>query len=32
MGNLNEAMSVQNLIDIVAFLHERYETAKSKTE
>ena len=32
MANLNEAMTVQNLIDIVAFLHERYETAKSKTE
>jgi len=32
MGNLNEAMSVQNLIDIVAFLHERYQTAKSKTQ
>lgn len=32
MANLNESMSVQNLIDIVAFLHERYETAKSKTE
>jgi len=25
-------MSVQNLIDIVAFLHERYQTAKSKTQ
>jgi hypothetical protein len=32
MANLNEAMTVQNLIDIVAFLHERYETATSKTE
>jgi len=32
MANLNEAMSVQNLIDIVAFLHERYATAKSNTE
>ena len=32
MANLNESMSVQNLIDIVAFLHERYETAKSKTQ
>jgi hypothetical protein len=32
MANLNESMKVQNLIDIVAFLHERYETAKSKTE
>lgn len=32
MANLNEAMSVQNLIDIVSFLHQRYETAKSKTE
>jgi hypothetical protein len=28
MANLNEAMTVQNLIDIAAFLHERYETAK----
>jgi len=32
MANLNEAMTVQNLIDIVAFLHERYETTQSKTE
>jgi hypothetical protein len=32
MANLNESMTVQNLIDIVAFLHERYETATSKTE
>jgi hypothetical protein len=28
MANLNETMTVQNLIDIAAFLHERYETAK----
>ena len=27
MGNLNEVMTVQQLIDIVAFLHERYETS-----
>lgn len=26
MANLNEVMTVQQLIDIVAFLHERYET------
>jgi hypothetical protein len=26
MANLNEAMTVQHLIDLVAFLHERYET------
>src|SRR3990172_5172960 len=32
MANLNEAMTVQNLIDIVAFLHERYQTAKAKTQ
>ncbi len=32
MANLNESMTVQNLIDIVAFLHERYETARSKAE
>jgi len=31
MANLNESMTVQNLIDIVAFLHERYETTRSKT-
>jgi hypothetical protein len=30
MANLNEAMTVQNLIDLVAFLHERYRTARSK--
>ena len=30
MANLNEVMTVQQLIDIVAFLHERYETAKSE--
>jgi hypothetical protein len=30
MANLNEVMTVQQLIDIVAFLHERYETAKSQ--
>jgi hypothetical protein len=32
MANLNESMSVQNLIDIVAFLHHRYRTAKSSKE
>ena len=32
MANLNESMSVQALIDIVAFLHQRYETVKSKQE
>jgi hypothetical protein len=32
MANLNEAMSVQALIDIVAFLHERYETVEEKRE
>jgi len=32
MANLNESMTVQNLVDIVAFLHERYETATPKTE
>lgn len=26
MANLNEVMSVQQLLDLVAFLHERYET------
>jgi hypothetical protein len=26
MANLNEVMTVQQLIDLVAFLHERYET------
>jgi hypothetical protein len=31
MANLNESMTVQNLIDIVAFLHERYETTTSKS-
>jgi L-cysteine S-thiosulfotransferase len=29
MANLNEITTVQELIDIVAFLHERYETASS---
>jgi len=32
MANLNESMSVQALIDIVAFLHQRYETVQSKRE
>jgi L-cysteine S-thiosulfotransferase len=32
MANLNEAMTVQNLIDLVAFLHERYATVQSKQE
>jgi hypothetical protein len=32
MGNLNASMSVQDLIDMVAFLHERYETAGSKRQ
>ncbi len=32
MGNLNASMSVQDLIDIVAFLHDRYETAESKRQ
>jgi hypothetical protein len=32
MANLNESMSVQALIDIVAFLHQSYETVKSKRE
>jgi hypothetical protein len=29
MANLNRSMSVQDLIDIVAFLHQRYETAEA---
>jgi hypothetical protein len=29
MANLNASMSVQELIDIVAFLHERYASAES---
>jgi hypothetical protein len=29
MANLNDSMSVQALIDIVAFLHQRYETLDS---
>lgn len=28
MANLNENMSVQQLIDLVSFLHERYETTR----
>lgn len=32
MANLNESMSVQSLIDIVAFLHQRYETVESKRQ
>jgi hypothetical protein len=32
MANLNESMSVQALIDIVAFLHQRYETVDSKRQ
>jgi hypothetical protein len=32
MANLNESMTVQNLIDIVAFLHERYQTARTASE
>jgi hypothetical protein len=32
MWNLNASMSVQDLIDIVAFLHDRYETAESKRQ
>lgn len=32
MANLNEAMTVQNLIDLVAFLHERYTTVQSKQQ
>lgn len=30
MANLNQAMTVQNLIDLVAFLHEHYQTVPSK--
>lgn len=30
MANMNEAMTVQQLIDLVAFLHERYETTGSQ--
>lgn len=31
MANLNEAMTVQQLIDLVAFLHERYRTVEESS-
>ena len=30
MADLREAMSVQQLIDLIAFLHDRYETTRSQ--
>lgn len=32
MANLNETMTIQNLIDLATFLHERYETVPSGGE
>jgi mono/diheme cytochrome c family protein len=32
MANLNEVMTVQQLVDIVAFLHDRYRTTETSGE